>query len=75
MYEPWRCSACGRLASGTYSQSVCSECKAARKYGYEWQRELFATARAFSWTGREPSVLGTYEAEKALQDVLEFLNI
>lgn len=42
-------------------------------FGYAEQRELFKLAKEHGWEGKEPSVLGTYCADKNMKEVAEFL--
>lgn len=41
---------------------------------YIQQREVFQKAIALGWTGKEPSVLGGFYADKSLKEALEFLK-
>jgi len=42
--------------------------------GYAEQRELFRRAIAAGWNGKEPSVLGTFSANKELRSAMRFLE-
>ena len=41
---------------------------------FDYQRALFKKAIEAGWTGTEPSVLGTYTAQKALREAEDFLR-
>lgn len=42
---------------------------------YDTQRIIFSKAKMFGWTGQEPSVLGNYTANAALDNAIEFLLV
>jgi hypothetical protein len=41
--------------------------------GYDGQRALFQKAIELGWSGREPSVLGNFHANEALDEAIAFL--
>jgi hypothetical protein len=41
---------------------------------YEWQRRVFAAAVVEGWTGKTPSVLGTYNAHMEFESARAFLK-
>lgn len=42
-------------------------------WGYAEQRDLVERAKANGWTGKEPSVLGTYSGDKAVEEAAKFM--
>lgn len=44
-----------------------------KSFGYADQRDLVARASAQGWAGPEPSVLGTYSGDKAVEEAANFL--
>lgn len=43
-------------------------------YGFVGQREIFRIALEKGWPGTEPSVLGTYYANQALEWAVDFIR-
>lgn len=44
------------------------------RFNYSMQRMALSEARRLGWLGNDPSVLGTYTAELAIDSALEFLK-
>ena len=42
-------------------------------FGYAEQRDLIQRAKLNGWTGREPSVLGTFTGDKAVEEAAKFM--
>lgn len=42
-------------------------------WGYAEQRDLLQRATLNGWAGKQPSVLGTYSGDKAVEEAAEFM--